>query len=291
MEQDSYDGDFEGENFENPEASFSSFSGTNSVFNQNIKNGRSRGMYNAGANKAKRATIQLTVENFSEVEQVYELFNSNNSISVQQDDNLYSNRTRLGASWKPLDARTLIYAISRAAAGDGAANESVAAFSRGGSLLYLDKTTNALVATTELVQSTLLSDMSAGNAVDDSVLSVKVSLKSTLGGNTYKRLVEKMKYSVIRVAAWKIQCSNEDQFQLPIAQKDFSITGASADDEFQVSSNVSSRDNNTKIVEIGDKQLLIDGDTRLSGLILPETKMTFTLEIDIINEITKSVFR
>ena len=99
-----------------------------------------------------------------------------------------------------------------------------------------------------------------------------------------------MRTSVIHVTDWKIQCSNEDQFQLSIAQKDFTITGASADDEYQISSSVSSKDNNTKIVEIGDKTLLIDGDTRLSGIILPLTTMVFTFEIDIINEVTKRVF-
>lgn len=282
----------EEENYdENPEASFESFSGTNAVFNQNIANGKNRGFYNAGKQKAKKATIQLTVENFTTEEQIYELFNTNNSIAIQPDDNLYSGRTRNAEAWKPLDARGVIFGLSRAAVADTAAPQNLAAFTRGGALVYLDKLNNALVGSTLAIFSSLLNDQSAGNATDDSALALKVSLKSTLGGNTYKRLLEKMRNSVLHVTDWKIQCSNEDQFQLSIAQKDFSITGASADDEFQVSSSVSSRDNNTKIVEINDKQLLIDGDTRLSGIILPETKMTFTFQIDIINEVTKSVFR
>ena len=157
--------------------------------------------------------------------------------------------------------------------------EPVASFSRKGDLLYISE------GKTQTEIADMLLNSSGAPATD-----LTIGLRSTMGGNTYKRLIEKMRTSVIHVTDWKIQCSNESQFQLSIAQKDFTITGASADDEYQISSSVSSKDNNTKIVEIGDKMLLIDGDTRLSGIILPNTTMVFTFEIDIINEVTKRVF-
>jgi len=269
--------------YEGEEVNFSNFSGGNSVFNQQLK--QNRGLYRA-TDKKSRATIQIAVKNFTTEEQVYELFNSNNSIAIQPDDSLYAGRTRASESWKPVDTCGVVN-LCRSADSDGAPSdlgESIVAFGRRGDLLYVDKT-NSLATAVNL--STLESAL-AGSSEDS--LSIKIALRSTLGGNTYKRLVEKMRTSVIHVTDWKIQCSNEDQFQLSIAQKDFTITGASADDEYQISSSVSSKDNNTKIVEIGDKMLLIDGDTRLSGIILPNTTMVFTFEIDIINEVTKRVF-
>ena len=267
----------------NPEADFQNFSGGNAVFNQKLN--ANRGLYKA-TDKKSRATIQIAVKNFTNSEQVYELFNSNNSISIQPDDALYAGRvpTSPGFSeaWKPLDSAGIVDLISVPEATPLMA-ESIASWGRKGSLLYA----RAWVGGVNQPISDLVFNL---REEAEDILGVKISLRSTLGGNTYKRLIEKMRTSVIHVTDWKIQCSNEDQFQLSIAQKDFTITGASADDEYQISSSVSSKDNNTKIVEIGDKTLLIDGDTRLSGIILPLTTMVFTFEIDIINEVTKRVF-
>lgn len=269
------------------EAGFSNFSGTNNVFNQDIKNGNARGLYRA-VDRSKRATIQISVENLSDTEQVYELFNANNSISFQPDNSLYAGRARgngdIPEAYVPFDA---VSAFNFGLGSAGSAPPySVVGFTRKGDLLYYEA--RSLNATyTRTAYSEIMAGLIPVNQLGSAVL---VSLKSTLTGNTYRRLVEKMKTSVLHVTDWKIQCSNEEQFQLSIAQKDFSITGASGDDEYQISSSVSSKDNNTKIVEIGDKMLLIDGDTRLSGIILPETKMVFTFDIDIINEVTKRVF-
>lgn len=272
---------------EQQEAGFSNFSGTNAVFNQNIEKGNERGLYRS-AEKAKRAVIQLVIENFSDVEQVYELFNANNSIAFQPDNSLYMGRARGNAdvpeSYVPFDT------VSAFDFGTGAIGSappySVAGFTRRGDLLYYEaRSLNAgynKVAFGQIMAG-LIPINQLGSAIS-------VSLKSTLGGNTYRRLIEKLKTSVIHVTDWKIQCTNEEQFQLSVAQKDFTLTGASADDEFQISSSVSSKDTNTKIVEVDDKMLLIDGDTRLSGIILPNTKMVYTFDIDIINEVTKRVF-
>jgi len=265
------------------EVNFNNFSGGNSVFNQQLK--QNRGLYRA-IDKKSRATLQIAVKNFTTEEQVYELFNSNNSITIQPDDSLYAGRvpTSPGFSeaWKPFDSAASVDLISIPEATPVMA-ESLAAWGRKGSLLYA----RAWVGGVNQDISDLVLNL---REESENILGVKISLRSTLGGNTYKRLIEKMRTSVIHVTDWKIQCSNENQFQLSIAQKDFTITGASADDEYQISSSVSSKDNNTKIVEIGDKMLLIDGDTRLSGIILPQTTMVFTFEIDIINEVTKRVF-
>lgn len=268
---------------EHEEASFENFSGTNGTFNQSLAG--QRGLYRA-KDKKSRATIQIQVENFTGTEQVYELFNSNNSIALQPDDSLYAGRTRLGGAYKPLDNSGLIDVTEQVLLTTGTMQEPLASFSRKGNLLLIDNTDLGGIAIPVLVLSGALK-----NETNPAfAIAVKVSMKSTLQGNTYRRFIEKMKTSVIHVTDWKIQCLNEAQFQLPIGQKDFSITGASSDDEFQVSSSISSKDFNTKIVEIGDKQLLVDGDTRLSGIILPNTTMVFTFEIDIINETTKRVF-
>lgn len=270
------------EEMEQKEAGFSNFSGTDNVFNQNLRNGDRRGLYKA-ANKKNRATVQIAVKNFTDSEQIFELFNSNNSIAIQPDDALYAQRTPSGGVWYPFDASFTMALAFKSEASVDVVGRSLAAYSRKGDLLYIPDTNTGGAQKTMLEYSQILDNVAETNGL-------KISLRSTLGGNTYKRLVEKMRTSVIHVTDWKIQCSNEEQFQLSIAQKDFTITGASADDEYQISSSVSSKDNNTKIVEIGDKMLLIDGDTRLSGIILPSTTMVFTFEVDIINEVTKRVF-
>lgn len=271
------------------ESAMSSFSGVNGTFNPNIANGKNRGLFNGGRNKKKRATIQISVKNLVNRQQVYEIFNSNNSIAIQPDDALYADFPISGGGWKPLDAAGTL-AFAQAAAFDAGlltVPNNIVAFDRKGNLAYVDSSdSNGTPLTTQLAQLYFNAPASA-----PTVPTLIVSLRSTLGGNTYRRLIEKMKTSVLHVTNWKIQCSNDQQFENPIAQKDYTITGASQDDEFQVSSAVSSRDFNTKIVEINDKMLLIDGDSRISGIIEPLTEMTFTFEIDIINEITKSVFR
>lgn len=290
MYEESYDGEsFDGDNFEgNQEANFSNFSGTNSIFNQSLAKGKQRGLYQS-KNRKNSATVQFTVENFTGRDQIFELFNSNNSIAVQTDDALYAGKGDNGnQAWQPVDAKCL-YDLVGVDGGDPSLTP-IAAITRTGELAYID-TLRADGITTNSNTDVSIALGGSGALAANLRTAVLVSLKSTLQGNTYRRFIEKMKYSVIHVKFWKMQCSNEEQFQLPIAQKDFGITGASTDDEYQVSGSVSSKDNNTKIVEINDKMLLIDGDTRLTGVILPHTKLTFTFEIDIINEITKAVFR
>jgi hypothetical protein len=127
------------DNYENLEANFESFSGTNGTFNQELKN--SRGFYRAN-DKKSRATIQIQVENLTSREQVYELFNSNNSIAIQPDDALYSGRSLSGNAWQPYDiAGILLNQAGYSEVPSGSLTyitEDIVAFSRKGSLIYCE---------------------------------------------------------------------------------------------------------------------------------------------------------
>ena len=293
---------YEGENFDdyeemqNMENEMQSFSGNTKIFNKNLRNGSKRGFEQF--TKAKgRATVAITVQNLSTEDKIFELFNTNNSIAYQSDDALYAGQAKqvkttvpTATAWRPFDVTyTAGLSDPNLASTVQDSLPPVVAFDDRGNLLYIN---GNKAGSGVLLNRTLLAEALRNfGGSQAQVADLKISMKSTLNGNSYKRFVEKLKTSVILIDQISIVTSNELQFQTSLAQKDYAMLSTGGDDEIQLSDYIRSTQQNPKAIEIYDKKVLVDGDTRLSGIALAGTTTTYTFSLMVINEITKQVYR
>lgn len=283
------------EEMQNMENEMSSFSGNNKIFNKDLSNARNRGFEKF--NKKGRATVAITVSNMTDEDKVFELFNTNNSITKRADGSLYANAARKGlhvgngrGEYLPFDEGYIMNVDADFADGTAGVIDPVAVFDNAGNLIYVDSysAADAVDYTKVNLRRFINGHVIAGSAFHPSV---KISMRSTLNGNSYRRFLEKLQTSVILIDQISIVTNNELQFQTSLAQKDYAMLSTGGDDEIQLSDYIRSTQQNPKAIEIYDKKVLVDGDTRLSGIALAGSVTTYTMSLTVINEITKAVYR
>lgn len=281
------------EEMQNMENEMSSFSGNNKIFNKDLSNARNRGFEKF--NKKGRATVAITVTNMSDEDKVFELFNTNNSITKRADGSLYANAAKKGThvggargEYLPFNEGYIMNVDSNFADGTTGVIDPVAVFDNAGNLLYIDSYSAVLAV--DYGKTQLRREIN-GVSNGTPITSVKISMRSTLNGNSYKRFLEKLQTSVILIDQVSIVTNNELQFQTSLAQKDYAMLSTGGDDEIQLSDYIRSTQQNPKAIEIYDKKILVDGDTRLSGIALAGSVTTYTMSLTVINEITKAVYR